>query len=169
MALYATPSDIIARKSVTTLGQLCSDSGTTVTPTGLLTDTVLEMALLDASGAIEAALMQSGRYTAEDLEGLSALSDNSTSYLSRICCDIAMAYLFARKPTFSVEQYKQYLDLEEQHLERLRKGEHVLFKQANIDAGTPKYSQASVTAVNQLGLLRDRTHNYYPKRTSTSG
>jgi phage gp36-like protein len=169
MALYASPSDIIARKSSTTLGQLCSDSGTAVTPSGLQSDGNLDMALQDASGAIDAALMQSGRYTAEDLEGLASLSDNSASYLSRICCDIAMAYLFARKPTFSVEQYKQYQDLADQHLERLRKGEHVLFIQRNIDAGTPKYSQTSVEAIEQQGYIRDRTLNYYPKRYSTGG
>lgn len=169
MALYASPDDIIARKSVQTLGQLCSDSGTAITPSGLQTNAYLEQALLDASGAIEAALLQSGRYTPDDLVDLGTLSDNSTSYLARICCDIAMAYLYARKPTHSVEQYKQYLDLEEQHLERLRKGEHLLFKQANIDAGTPKYTQPSVVAMEQLGLLRDRTHNYYPKRTSSGG
>ena len=163
---YATPEDMIARKSVTTLGQLCSDSGTSVAAIDLETDPYLQAALDSASGAIDAALMQAGRYTVADLAGLTG---NSLAYLVHLTCEIAMAYLFARKPTYAVTEYEASLKLQSVYLDQLRRGENVFNLPAQIDAGTPKFDQPSVASIERLGLLRDRTLNYYPVRHSTNG
>lgn len=162
---YATPDDMIKRKSTKTLGQLCSDSGTAISEVGLATDDNLQAALDSASGAIDAALMQGGRYTSSQL---TALTGNSLAYLVHICCEIAMAYLYARKPTYQVEDYKAALDLHDLYLERLRKGENVFNIAVVIDAGTPSSAQPSVSSIQEKQFLRDRVRNYYPHRISTS-
>ncbi len=163
---YADASDLLDRKSYVTVGQLASDSGTAISAGGLLNNDVVDAALDSASGAIDAALMQGGRYTSAEL---TALTGNSLAYLKQICCEIAMAFLYSRKPTWRQEEYKAALEVQDLYLERLRKGENVFNIQANIDAGTPSYTQPSVIAVERQGLVRDRTLHYYPKRYSTSG
>ena len=166
MASYATPANLIARKSALTLGDLVSDDGTRVSAANLLSDTRIQAALDSASGEIEAALLTGGRYEVTDLTGLTG---NSAAYLEQICCEIAMAFLFARKPTFSVDEYKAAMELQDAYLERLRKGEHVFNVAANIDAGTPKSTAPTVASVQSKGFIRDRTLNFFPARTSQAG
>jgi phage gp36-like protein len=163
---YAAPADLIARKSVQTLGDLCSDSGTRVTPTGLLSDPNLQAALDSASGEIDAALLVCGRYQPSDLTGLAG---NAKAHLVRICCEIAWCFLLSRKPTYESEQYKAAMELQDVYLERLRKGENVFNVAANIAAGTPKFDAPSVATVESKLFIRDRTQNYFPARTSQSG
>lgn len=160
---YATPADLLLRKSELTIGELVSESGTAVSPSGLLTDDKVEAALDSASGAIDAALLQAGRYTPGDL---SALTGNSLAHLKHITCEIAMAYLFAIKPTYNSGEYDAAMKLHDLYLERLRKGENVFNVQTAIDAGTPTYDNPSVASVVQLNLIRDRTLHYYPHRVN---
>jgi len=158
---YATPADLLLRKSELTIGQLVSENGTAVSAGALATDDKVLAALESASGAIDAALLQAGRYDPGDL---AALTGNSAAHLKHMVCEIAMAYLFAIKPTYSVDDYKAQMDLHDLYLERLRKGENVFNITKVIDAGTPKLTRPSVAAVTQLNLIRDRTRNYYPYR-----
>jgi phage gp36-like protein len=158
---YATPADLLLRKSEQTIGQLVSEDGTAVSSGALATDDKVLAALESASGAIDAALLQAGRYEPSDL---AALTDNSLAHLKHITCEIAMAYLFAIKPTYATDDYKAQMDLHDLYLERLRKGENVFNISKVIEAGTPKLSRPSVAAVTQLNLLRDRTLHYYPYR-----
>lgn len=170
---YATPADFLLRKSQQTVGELCSETGTAITPTALLTDANLQAALDSASGEIESALLQGGRYTVDDLDAIVANADssltNAKAHLVRITCDIAMALLFDRKPTYSSDDYKAAIDLADVHLERLRTGKNVFNVAANIQAGLPTYDAPSVASVVSKGLIRDRTQHYYPARFSQSG
>lgn len=160
---YATPADLILRKSSLTIGQLVSETGTAVAEGSLAADTKVLAALESASGAIDAALLQAGRYTPTQL---SALTGNSLAYLKHMTCEIAMAYLFAIKPTFSSDDYKAALEVHDLYLERLRKGENIFNIEAVIDAGTPKHFTPSVESVVTKSFVRDRTRNYYPHRVS---
>jgi len=162
---YALPADLIARKSSQTLGQLVTESGTAVSAANLLSDAVLQAAIDSAAGAVDAALLQAGRYIPSDLQGLSG---NSQAYLVHIVCEIAMAYLFARKPTYRTDDYEAQLKIHDLYLERLRRGENIFNIQKVVNAGTPTYEQPSVAITQSLGLMRDRTYNYYPARVSNN-
>lgn len=163
---YATPADLIARKSASTLGALASDSGAEVAAGELATNSKILAALISASGAVEAALLVGGRYSVSDLTGLPT---NAAGYLKQIVCDIAMAYLYARKPTYSSDDYKAALDLQETHLERLRKGQNIFNIDQVIDAGAPSVASPSVAEIQSQLLIRDRAYRYYPPRQSQSG
>lgn len=167
MAAYATAADLIARKSSATLGALASDSDTEVAEGSLASDPKITAALLSASGAIESALVVGGRYTAAQL---ASLGTNANAYLVHMTCEIAMAYLYARKPTFFSDEYKAALDLQDTYLERLRKGQNVFNIDENVAAGAPSYASPSVAEVDSLGLIVDRARaRYYPPRFSQSG
>ena len=94
---YATPSDIILRFDVNLLGQLCSDNGTQLTPTQLLSNPNLQAALDDSTGIIESALFTAYKYTATDL---SNLTYNALSMLKRLTCDLAVV-MVAPSPPYS--------------------------------------------------------------------
>lgn len=158
---YATVAQLIDRKSSQTIGDLVSDDGSPVLEGDLATNSKVLAALDSASGAIEAAVFAGNRYTAADLAGLVG---NSAAYLVSITCDLAMAFLFARKPTHDIDDYKAAMDLQDSHLERLRQGKHV-FNVAEVEAaGVPSVALPSVVQVTGLNLIRDRTQNYYPAR-----
>ena len=161
---YASPADLIARKSVQTLGDLVSDDGTRITPTGLLANVNLQDALNDASGEIEAALLQGNRYQVSDLN---ALSGNSQGYLKRITCEIAWAFLLSRKPDRRVEELKAALELQDVYLERLRTGKNVFNVAAEIAAGQIAVVVPSVQSVQTKNLIRDMSRNYYPTRVQS--
>jgi hypothetical protein len=148
-----------------------SDGGIEADETDLLdngTDAGLRVqaALDSAAGMIEASTLRGGRYSVDDLAGLTG---NSAAFLKLIECEIAMAILFARKPLYQVDDYKAALELQDMYLSQLRKGETIFNIEANAEAGTPSYSSPSVVEVQQLGLIRDVARPYYPARRSQSG
>ena len=158
---YSSPSDLILRFDPRDLGDLCGDDGVQVSRIDLLTDPNLQAALDDASGAIDAALLAGGRYSAADL---AALSGNSQALLKRICCELALAYLWARRPLYRAEDRQAATETAEKSLERLRKGENVFNVAENIDASTPTIDGPTSVTYDNLNLIRDRTRNYYPAR-----
>lgn len=168
---YATPNDLINRKSAETIGALVSDSGTEATESDLIDPLTtggerVQAALDSAAGMIEAAVLKGGRYSTVDLAGLTG---NSAAFLVMIECEIAMAILFARKPMYAADDYKAAMEMQDMFLSQLRKGETIFNVTANIDAGTPSYAAPSVVEVQQLGLIRDIARPYYPARRSQSG
>lgn len=159
---YATASDLLDRKDWHTVADLATeDAQNPLTRTQTLNSAIVAAALDSASGAIDAALQQGGRYSPSDL---AALTGNSLAYLKHLTCEIAMAYLFSRKPNYMIERYKAALDLHDAYLERLRKGENVFNVTENIEAGTPDYVAPLVTQIENLNLIRDRTRRFYPIR-----
>ncbi len=174
---YATPEDLIARKSPETIADLVSDTDTPVDIVDLETDEKVQAALDSASGAVEAALFQGGRYSRDDLENISNLTyangiPGPRAYLVHLVCEVAMAFLFARKPNYNSDQYAAALELQTKYLDRLRKGEAVFgiptssseTDDRNIVAGAPTFSAPSIAETQSLGLIRDRTLRYYPVR-----
>jgi hypothetical protein len=160
---YATPAQLLSRKAYTTVGDLISDDGASLTSAQVLADTRVTDALTSASGAVEAAVLVAERYTPAQL---ATLTGNSQGYLIQLTCDIAMAYLYARKPNYSVEDFKNALALQDIHLDRLRKGENIFNLADNIDAGLPDVTIPTAEQVTHLQLIRDRTLDYYPARVN---
>lgn len=158
---YATPAQLIERHDANAIGDLASDDGVPVSRIDILTDGKVAAALNDASGDIDAALLVGGMYTVAQL---SSLTGNGQYTLISICCEIAMARLYQRRPTFSVDDYKKYLELSESRLERLRNGENTFGIAANIEAGLPSVDGPTRVEYSALNLARDRTLNYFPAR-----
>ncbi len=161
---YAAASDLLARYDARTVGNLCSDNGVTVSIAALASDTKLQAALDDASGEIEAALLQGDRYETTDL---SALTGNSLAYLKRICCTIAMARLWERRPYLDDEGAEKAINAARAALDRLRKGENIFNVAAVVEAGKPDIVTPSVTSIASLDLVVDRArvnNGYYPQR-----
>ncbi|MCC7424820.1 MAG: DUF1320 family protein [Planctomycetaceae bacterium] len=162
MASYATPAQIIERYDVRDIGQLVADDDTQVAAGDLDDNTVLLAALADASGDIEAALLAGERYTVANLEGLTG---NSASKLVRLTCDIAMAYLYGRRPAHDPDKLKAFEERAAKQLERLRKGENVFNLAPQKEAGRIDHATPSAADISKMQLLRDRCPGYYPKRT----
>lgn len=158
---YATPADLLKRFDARTLGDLAADDGKRIVPSALLSDANVASALDDASGEIEAALLQGARYSALDLTNLTG---NSKQYLARICCEIAFGLLWRRRPWADDQQRLEAIKRADEHLERLRKGERVFDIVAVEQAGLPDVTGVTLADLQNLNLLRDRTRHYYPAR-----
>lgn len=157
----ATATNMLERFDARDVGELCADDGVPIDRIALLTDTNLTAALDDAWGDILAALNVAGMYTEDELL---ALTGASAKYLIRIQCEVALSNLWGRKPLYRAEDRQKALDASEKRLDRLRKGEHVLAKPANIEAGTPSVDGPTTVQYDNLNLVRDRVNNYYPRR-----
>jgi len=161
---HATASDLTARYDVRTIRDLASDTGTAVAADALAADPTVAAALLDASGRMDAAVLVGRMYTAAQL---AALTGNSLALRRRICCDLAMGYLIARRPEkYGAESLKAVQQAGEEYLERLRKGERIFEVAAVQDAQLPEIDGPTTTQYSTLNLLPDRTRNFYPSRAS---
>lgn len=161
MAAYATPTDLLARKDARTLGDLVTDVSERVSPEDLLTDTKLQAALDDASGEIDAALLQGKRYSVADL---TALNGNSQKYLIRLTCDIAWGLLCERR-SYGVDDERRQAAFKSRReaLERLRKGEHVFDLEAVKEAGLPSITGPTRIERTALNLISNRARGrFYP-------
>ena len=158
---FATAEEFLQRYDARIVGDLVADDGDQVTSSALLSDTNLQAALNAPSGDIEAACMVGERYVPADL---AALTGNSLYLLKRICCDIAMAFLLRRRPSNDPERDAARLELAEQHLIRLRKGEEVFYRGDGVDqAGIADMTGPSSIQLENLNTIRRRARNYYPQ------
>jgi len=161
MASYATPADLVKRYDWRTIGDLASDTGSQIAQGSIATDANVLACLADASGEIDSAVLSGGMYTATDLL---ALSGNGLAKLIRLTCQIAIVFLYERRPLLDPETAKAYREMNNDALERLRKGENVFDVAANIAAGLPSVDGPSTIDFNNLNLIRDRASKYYPAR-----
>lgn len=163
---YATPAQLLQRYDARTIGDLVSDSGDQVTPTALLSDANLLAQLDDASGEIESALLQAGRYSAGDLSGLLTSNSNTRFVLIRLTCDIAMRLLAERRPWYELnDAYQRRVANADATLDKLRKGERVFDLEPVKDAGLPEANTPSLESVENLNLTVDAARRgFYPAR-----
>jgi len=152
---------MVARFDSRLLGDLVADDENRVAEASLTGNAKIGAALDDASGMLEAALMQGDRYTTDDL---TALTGNSLAYLKRIVCDIAIYLLEDRRRYNQDDQARaKAFEKAEEHLELLRKGSHIFNIQETKDAGVID-GEVGPTAIELANshLIRYRTRNYYP-------
>ncbi|HWA97911.1 MAG TPA: hypothetical protein VG713_05440 [Pirellulales bacterium] len=162
MAAYATAADLVGRFDSRDIAELASDTDEPVAD--ISTDPNVSLALDDASGRIEAALLVSGQYTVDQL---SSLTGNAKALLCRLTCELAMAMLVGRRPEkYSSDMFVALVQHAEDQLELLRKGVNLFNITTNVDAGLPKVDGPSAVTYQRLNLLPDRTRNYYPNRSS---
>jgi len=159
---YASPSDMQKRYDVRTLGELASDTGVRVQPSDFADNAILLAALEDASGEIEASLLQGRRYTAAQLADLTG---NSLAMLKRITCEIAYGLLFERRSYVDDDRRTAAMERARQTLTRLRKGEIVFDVDDVKDAGLPSIEGPSRVTIQNLNLTVDEARRgYYPAR-----
>jgi phage gp36-like protein len=170
MAAYATPAQLLQRYDARVIGDLVGDSGVRVARQELLDNAVLLACLADASGEIEASVLQAKRYTTADL---AALTGNSLNYLVRITCTIAFGLLWERKPwsddddTGREEAQKR----SRAALESLRKGKTIFDVEDVKEAGLPAIETPTIQRILSNNLAVDQARGrYYPnRRLPTSG
>lgn len=141
---YAQPSDIITRYDVRRLGDLVNDDGTRASSTQLLSSPVLQSALDDASGMIDAACQRGQRYSPNDLALLTSATSgtplwNSFQLLVRLTCDLAYGLLVGRRGYNSTDtgsQSPRYVEAM-RLLERLGNGDWVFVTANALAAGVP--------------------------------
>lgn len=117
-ATLLSAAQFLLRVDPRTVGDLCSRDGTRVTASGLLSDTVLAAALLDATGEVEAAAMKGNRYTPTDL---AALTGAGQARLYRLIARLALVYLYEQRPDLK-EKPSAVLEEVNRQLEELRSG-----------------------------------------------
>lgn len=129
---YADGDDLVARYDAQFLSELVSDSGTVVDAGDVPDDDNVAAALLDASGEVEAACLQAGRYQPEDLQ---ALTGAALGYLKKIVCGLAVCNLMARR--WPDKPLPEGLKAVGETLEKLRVGERIFGLEEVQDAAQP--------------------------------
>jgi phage gp36-like protein len=149
---YATPADLLARVDAQIVGDLITDDDPN---TGfrdpppvetILASNIVQTALDDASGDVLAALGKGKRYTPDQLSGLTG---PALSKLKRITCDIAVSYLFDRRPDKgNQEQAENYRLKAERHLKALKSGEDIFYLADESDAEASLITTDGPTAID---------------------
>jgi phage gp36-like protein len=158
-AAFALPDDLISRYDRRLIADLATDEGETLPAEDLGDHPAVLTALQDASGEMLVALAQGGRYTVDQLEGLSGYA---LHHRKRICCDIAMNLLMKRRPIVDEERAAAIAKQSREHLKSLAAGENVFGLEEHIDAGMLELSTVSTVEIENLNLLPTRMGRYFP-------
>lgn len=167
---YATAANMMARYDARTLGDLVSDDGVRVPPEHLADNANLTALLADASGAVDAALLQGKRYSTTDLANL---SDNSAAYLVSITCTITWAAAWDRRPGLNEELSERARERAEKILLKLKKGDEIFSVDgdaSHAEAGLPSITGPSRIEIQNLNGLATRVRgHFYPNRILPNG
>ena len=160
MASYADGDDLLARADANVIADLCQDSGVRPARDELAANPIVLVALADASGKVDVSIRRGGRYTSDDVTGLSG---NSLAHLKRVVCTIAMSYLFRRRPGLYSDLAKSFQEESTAYVEALSDGHDIFDVDDAQAAAHPKFSGPLLVHQSHLNqLLPDRAARYYP-------
>lgn len=129
---YASATDLINAHEVGKIGDWATDTKVRLTPTQILTDTIVAAALLRGSGEVEMACFRGGRYTPTDL---ASLTGASAAALKGLVADIAFYRLAKRRlntaQAIEAASYKEAMET----LKAINQGELIFGLQEAADAG----------------------------------
>ncbi len=162
---YASGANLVERYDIDLVGDLATDDRESLDRALVPTHPHVLAALDDASGEIDVALMEGGRYTPVQLESLTGYSQK---HLVRITCAIAMQLLFERRPGMRPEVAESIGKTARGHLVALRRGENVFGIPAVVDAGTIDVETISAANIENLNLLPERMPRYFPNTQQRS-
>lgn len=167
---YATPAQLLERYDARVVGDCVSDNGIQVKRPELLTNANLQAALDDASGEIDASVLQAKRYTTTQL---GALTGNSAKHLVRLTCAIAMGLLWERRQVSDDEDDTAKETAQKrarQALESLRKGQTIFDVEEIKEAGLPQSHTPSIQRIQQQNMAVDQARgHFYPRRRAPYG
>lgn len=161
---YATPADLLARYDRRTIGQLVRDDGVQATESELLSSNVVQAALDDAAGEIDAALLVGGKYRPSEL---AELAGNARSLLIRITCWIAMRHLWGRRPYLEDPAKDEAEQQARKMLAALRKGEllFALDEDAAVASSLPALVADTPESVRAQNLIVDHARGkFFPAK-----
>ncbi len=164
---YMTPAQWLLQYDANTIGDLCSDTGTPVTPAALATNPVALQMLSSASGHLQAACAVSGIYSVEDLNAIAGNDgDPGQSLLFEIIGQMAMVLAMRRRPEkLGSETLKQLREEVEQYLDLLRNGKRLFLvpdNTGNVTAGQVTVDGPTLATMQRVNGITIRTRNYYP-------
>jgi phage gp36-like protein len=160
---YCGAQDLLNRFDARTVGDLVNDAGQRQTVSELVgppVNTVLQAALDDGAGLINAACQVGERYTQAEL---AALTGTDQAILFRLNCDLAFVYL-AQRRGLTPPGYKEAYDRSSDLLEKLKQGELIFNVPGDVGEGVPSMEFPSMATYNTVGLLRDRAVKAFPLR-----
>lgn len=160
---YASPSDLIERHDPRLVNDLANDENVRQSRGDLQTNSRVLTALSDASASVASALSVGRMMSPEQLD---ALTGDNQSLLKRIVCDIAMSFLYDRRPSLNADEYERYTRMAERHLDRLRKGDAVFTIESAIQGTEVTLDGPSQVDYSRINLLPDRVPNTFPARSS---
>ncbi len=142
-------TDLTARFDRRAICRLCFDDDRDHSENELANAPILNAALMDALGEFKACLKVRGLYSDEQLE---RLTPESLSLAKRLVCELAMAYLYARRngETDNVRQLRASVN---EYLDRISKGER-LFSIID-DKRKEQAGRASMTTPNAFELMQE--------------
>ncbi|MGV3486239.1 MAG: hypothetical protein ACO1RT_17605 [Planctomycetaceae bacterium] len=161
---YATGADLTDRYDIDLIGDLATDERETLDRTEVATHPHVLTALEDGAGEIDAALLAGGRYTADQLAGLTG---SSASYLKAINCGLAMAALHERRPeAVEATVIERLTKRAQEAIQSLRRGDNVFGLQEHIDAGRVSYGGPTALELIDRNGLSERMHRFFPSTKS---
>lgn len=146
----ATADDMKTRFDVRVLGELVVDDKSRVAAALLNSQPRLLAALCDATGAIASALRTAGNYTDDKLSELRIARDGR---LIRLCCDLAIGYLYRARGGNMPGPIQQTFDLAQEELDLIRVGKHTLTSDENVEAGKPATFAVPYSTIQSQGRL----------------
>lgn len=159
---YADTDDLLARFDQRVLGDLASVDGEQVTPAALAADPRVLAALDDASGEIDSAVRVAGRYTADDLAGLTG---TGLAHLKRITCDIAFWLLIDRRCLVNIvaDEADRRNRIYREHLKDLREGREIFDVATARTSALPSQAlPTTVELVNNNTIAGRARGHFYP-------
>lgn len=159
MAAYATGEDLVARYDIELVGDLATDREG-FERAEVATHPRVLVALGDASGEVEVALVAGARYSVSQL---ASLPGNSANHLKQIVCGLAMAALHRRRPESADKDFIDSITRDAREAIRaLRRGENVFGLDEVIEATVPELSGPSSLDIQHRNDLSFRMHRYFP-------
>lgn len=162
---FADSDDMAARYDYRSYADLVSDTDAPVTEASLATDAKLAAALQDASGVIELACTVGNRYTPAVLTQIATTANNSQGVLKRLTCDLAMGYLFLRRPDRKGEPPAAFRAALET-LKSLRTGEYVFGILENQNAGNLGIETETAQVVEDRDGIVVEASRYFSTRNN---
>lgn len=145
---YLSVAEFLKRVDWRVVADLASDDGTRLAEAALTTNVNVLAVLLDASGDVESAAMMGGKYSAEDLAALTGVAQ---AKLYRIISDLAICYLYERRPSQDAKTPAS-MDRTQAWLEKLVEGTRIFGFQETVDASVLDHDTETVDHVETRNL-----------------
>lgn len=158
---YLSVANFLLRCDQRPVADLVSDDGSPVDTTSLSSNDKLIAALLDASGLVESAAMRGARYAPADL---SALTGVAQGRLFRLITEIAVRYLYERRPDKGPAPEMSKTAMEE--LELLRQGEMIFGTVETAGAQTQHHEVETSVRVESRDGTTYQGRRYFGRRTN---
>jgi len=159
MTAYATGADLVDRYDIDLISDLATDRET-VSRDEIVDHPRVSVALADASGEVEVAMLAGGRYTVEQL---SSLTGNSVSHLKQIVCGLAVAALARRRPEAYEREYIEAITKDaRQAILSLRRGENLFGLTETIESSVPEITGPSSINIQSRNDLSSRMERFFP-------